>query len=214
MLVEFASLLLGELKGVSVLEGYFIQYKFIIPSTTQHSSYTYQKLFRALYGYTQKVSKASGKSYSYHRKGILSNVPFIRPGKNAVIIPKEALSELLSFFKTGKNPSHHWRVKGDWKCVYYMDEKKLDENMVTIALESLLDRTTISTPDSGDQHLLSVLVDLGDKKTLGEPFDETLKAESVKLAYTITSLPWFRELSSKSKKLKEFNDKYKEFKQN
>lgn len=69
-----------EVWGMSV-RGYFIQYRFILPDSIKHSSYTYQKLFRAIYGYTQAVHKGSGKNYQYHRQGILSNYPFIRPGK-------------------------------------------------------------------------------------------------------------------------------------
>ena len=34
---------------------------------------------------------------------------------------------MLDFFKTGKNPAHAWKFKGDWKAVYYMNEKDVDE---------------------------------------------------------------------------------------
>ena len=87
------------------VDAYFIQYKFIVPKSLSHSSYTYQKLFRALYGYTQAVYKSSGKTYKYHRKGVLSDVPFLRPTKNTVIIPVSALQKLLNFFNTGENLS-------------------------------------------------------------------------------------------------------------
>src|SRR4030042_1173873 len=84
------------------VKGYFIQYKFIIPENMKHSSYTYQKLFRALYGYTQAVFKSNGKTYHYHRAGVLSATPYLRPGKNCVIIPPGKFQHLLDFFKTGR----------------------------------------------------------------------------------------------------------------
>jgi len=129
-----------EVWGHSYMKGYFIQYKFIVPESTKHSSYTYQKLFRALYGYTQNVTKSNGKTYHYLRKGILSDFPYIRPGKNCVIIPPKSFNSLDTFFKTGKNPSHYWRVKGDWKAVFYLDEKSLDENQVINAIKNQIKR--------------------------------------------------------------------------
>ena len=137
-----------------VLRGYFIQYKFIVPESIKHSSYTYQKLFRALYGYTQNVTKSNGKSYKYHRRGVLSSTPYIRPGKNCVIIPPGTFNSLIDFFKTGKNPSHYWQGKGDWKAVYYMDEKNLTEDDVRAALEEQLDRTYIVTNTGEHKRLI------------------------------------------------------------
>ncbi|GAG48539.1 unnamed protein product, partial [marine sediment metagenome] len=109
------------------VDSYFIQYKFILPESVSHSSYSYQKLFRALYGYTQAVNKSSGKNYKYHRQGVLSSYPYLRAGKNCVIIAPDAFQNLISFFKTGRNPAHKWEVKGNWKAVYYMDEKAIPE---------------------------------------------------------------------------------------
>ncbi len=138
-------LLLSELWGVCLLTGFFIQYKFITSEKVKHSSYAYQKLFRALYGYTQNVTKSNGKTYKYKRKGILSDIPHIRSGKNCVIIPNTAFNNLATFFKTGKNPTHLWQDKGDWKAVYYMDEKNLKEEDVIKALEDLVARSFVST---------------------------------------------------------------------
>ena len=134
----------GSVGGCWVASGFFIQYKFITPKSTKRSSYTYQKLFRALYGYTQNVTKANGKTYRYRRNGVLSSTAYIRPGKNCVIIPNSAFNSLTTFFKTGKNPTHFWEEKGDWKAVYYMDEKNLKEEDVLKALDDFLDRTFLS----------------------------------------------------------------------
>ena len=121
-----------------------VQYKFVLPSGTKHASYAYQKLFRALYGYTQNVSKSSGKTYRYHRQGILTAQPHTKPGKNAVLIPKSALPGLVDFFKTGKNPSHEWHVKGDWKAVYYTDERDLSPAETAAAVEAAAGRVLSS----------------------------------------------------------------------
>lgn len=127
-----------------MVQGVLIQYKFILPAGIKHSSYTYQKLFRAIYGYTQNVSKSNGKTYRYHRPGVLSTLPHTKPGKNAVLVPPSALAALADFFKTGKNPSHDWHVKGDWKAVYYTDQKVVSPAEATKALEAAAQRVLSS----------------------------------------------------------------------
>lgn len=178
------------------IKGYFIQYKFILPEGIRHSSYTYQKLFRALYGYTQIVNKSSGKNYKYHRAGVLSNIPYIRSGKNCVVIPSESFQTLINFFKTGSNPTHHWRTKGDWKAVYYMDEKQINTNLIVQALEQLVDRQYLEN-----------------KKRLFDEMQRVTSSEQVNLDYAtlvcsqaeaIAKHNWFKTTYSNSKKLKEF----------
>jgi hypothetical protein len=130
------------------LPAYFIQYKFFFPKKTPHASYAYQKLFRGLYGYTQVVNKSSGKTYRYHRPGVLSFSPFLRPGKNSVVVPPSTLQSLLLFFKTGKNPAHHWVFKGEWKAVYYLNEKKISVEEGAHAFRVLFDRPLIRIGDT------------------------------------------------------------------
>lgn len=192
-----------------MLKGFFIQYKFIIPETTPHSSYTYQKLFRALYGYMQNVTKSNGKTYHYRRRGILSDTPYIRPGKNCVIIPPKSFSALDVFFKTGKNPSHHWRVKGDWKAVFYMDEKDLDENQVVAALKEQMQRA--HSPGYTDTPIASSS-ELAEKQKAGEQIPAEKLTASLAEAENITSGPWFKEVYLKDKGLKKFYDDYKALK--
>ncbi len=188
------------------IKGFFIQYKFIIPEGTEHSSYTYQKLFRALYGYTQNVTKSNGKTYHYHRRGVLSNTPYTRPGKNCVIISPRAFSSLDTFFKTGKNPSHQWQVKGNWKAVFYMDEKDLDENQVIAAIKEQIQR--VHSPGYVEAPLVSV-TELADKQRQGEqPAADKLPA-SLAQAEEIVSGPWFKEVYLKDRDLKKFYDDYK-----
>jgi len=174
------------------VKGYFIQYKFILPEDTKHSSYTYQKLFRAIYGYTQAVFKSNGKTYQYHRDGVLSKYPFVRAGKSCVIIPPEAFQELTEFFKTGKNPTHKWQTKGDWKAVYYLNEKDVSEKEAVAALESLLDRTKIISTDSP-----AAL-----ETALSNDSDADVRTAAVATAKKVAGTAWFKELYQKSERLK------------
>ncbi len=153
-----------------------IQYKFILPANIKHSSYTYQKLFRAIYGYTQNVSKSSGKTYRYHRSGVLSVFPHSKPGKNAVLVPKSAVPALADFFKTGKNPSHDWHVKGEWKAVYYLDEKELAVAEASKAVDAAANRILASVG------LVSLLDSVDGLADLDEAKKGVAKAELAKLA--------------------------------
>ena len=191
------------------VKGYFIQYKFIIPENMKHSSYTYQKLFRALYGYTQSVFKSNGKIYHYHRPGVLSATPYLRPGKNCVIIPPGNFQKLLEFFKTGKNPTHVWRGKGDWKAVYYMNEKTVDEKNAAAAIESLLERQYIAT-DAGKKETLASALNITVSKTgeVDKAYISMLLAEAAPVATS----DWFKNTYSQSEKLKAFYSNYKKLK--
>ncbi len=183
-----------------MVRGYFIQYKFIIPETTKHSSYEYQKLFRAIYGYTQTVNKSVGKNYKYQRDGILSNFPYVRTGKNCIIIPQSAFQKLTNFFKTGVNPTHHWKVKGNWKAVYYMDEKEVNSNLVVESILSLIERTKVSNKKNIYEDLVFFnTLEFQDKKAL-EPV--LVKAQK------IVSEDWFKISQNNSPKLKEFKELY------
>ena len=188
-----------------MLKGFFVQYKFIIPETTKHSSYTYQKLFRALYGYTQNVTKSNGKTYHYHRRGILSEIPYIRPGKNCVIIPPKSFAALDSFFKTGKNPTHYWRVKGDWKAVFYLDEKNLEESQVVKAIKEQITRSFLG----GDEVSIPDLGSLADKHRNGEPPQKEKASLALTEAEKIVSNPWFKDVYTADSELKRFYENYK-----
>lgn len=192
------------------LRGYFIQYKFIIPDTLKHSSYTYQKLFRALYGYTQAVFKSSGKTYHYHRDGVLSGVPYIRPGKNCVIIPPGVFQKLIEFFKTGKNPAHAWRGKGEWKAVYYMNEKGIEEASALKAIEEMLDRKFVVTSSKEHEKIASEL-NVAASRSKGEidpGYLNILLAE----AQAVVGNEWFKAVYPRSEKLKAFYTSYKKLK--
>jgi len=193
------------------VKGYFIQYKFIIPEDMKHSSYTYQKLFRALYGYTQAVFKSNGKTYHYHRPGVLSAIPYLRPGKNCVIIPLGNFQSLLEFFKTGRNPAHVWKGKGQWKAVYYMNEKDVDEKNAMLALEKMLDRHYIVTESGKKEKLVSELNTVLIKAKSG-PVEKAYLSALLSEANAISSNIWFKSVYSGSEKLKGFYSDYKKLK--
>ena len=201
-----------EVRGVA-LKAYFVQYKFIIPEGIKHSSYTYQKLFRAIYGYFQQVTKSNGKTYTYHRPGVLSDTPFIRHGKNCVVIHPTSFQPLLNFFKTGKNPGHIWEVKGDWKAVYYLNEKSLELDTAVPALEGLVDRTYISTPTKEQSLLIKEMEAIRQAASQNRKMDEFHKKIVFDSAHKIASHDWFKECYNKSPKLKNFYSLYSFLKQ-
>ena len=185
---------------------YFVQYKFIIPDSVKHSSYTYQKLFRAIYGYTQAVYKSSGKTYRYHRSGVLSNFPYLRPGKNCVIVPPTAFQPLQEFFKTGHNPTHNWQEKGDWKCTYFLNEKDVAEKEVVAALENLLGRKFVEGHE-GPAKLITEMTRVAEKGA-----DPAYQSMLVKEAQQIVDLDWFKQTYQQASQLSEFYELYKKLK--
>lgn len=175
-----------------------------------HSNYTYQKLFRAIYGYTQRVTKGSGKSYSYHRNGVLSPIPYIKQGKNCVVIPQEAFANLKNFFLTGNNPTHKWTSKGDWKAVYYLNEKDVDDHLVVKALEDLVDRTYVLSTSQNHERIESEIKNTITLIQQNQKIDENYKKIVLESAQKITTSPWFKQNYSKSEKLMIFTKLFNE----
>lgn len=195
-----------EVLGVSV-RGYFVQYRFILPDSVKHSSYTYQKLFRAIYGYTQSVYKSNGKTYKYHRRGILSNYPYLRPGKNCVIIPPDAFQQLQDFFKTGHNPTHIWNIKGDWKCTYFLNEKDISDKEIIKAIEDLISRKYINGPEGP----LKLILEL--ERAANESINKNQVVVLLTASKPIVELDWFKAVYSNSTILKNFYENYKKLKE-
>lgn len=187
-----------------VLKGYFVQYKFYLPQRIKHSSYSYQKLFRAIYGYTQCVNKASGKAYKYHRPGVLSFSPYLRPGKNSVVIPEEDLPKLLDFFKTGNNPTHRWQTKGEWKVAYSMNEKTIKPQEAVESLEELIDRVFVPK----NKTKINIFEELKNISANLDKADKNYVAMVLAEARKTISRPWFNECCELSSRLKEFKDLY------
>lgn len=189
------------------VRGYFVQYRFILPDSIKHSSYTYQKLFRAIYGYTQSVYKSNGKTYKYHRDGILSNYPYLRPGKNCVIIPQTAFQTLQDFFKTGHNPTHNWTIKGDWKCTYFLNEKDISDKEIIKSIENLISRKYIS----GSEGPVKLILEL--ERAVNNKITNNYTNILLNAAKPIVELDWFKSVYLSSNNLKNFYENYKKLKE-
>ncbi len=113
----------------------YIKYKFIFNNYINKSSYKYQKLFRSIYGYNQLVYKKNSKKNIYYREGVVSKIPYIKPGKNSIILPNNYVDKLLEYFETGNNPTHNWRDKGDWKVKYEINNVYIDMINISNSVE-------------------------------------------------------------------------------
>ncbi len=154
------------------------------------------------------MTKSNGKTYHYFRKGILSDFPYIRPGKNCVIIPPKSFNSLDVFFKTGKNPSHYWRAKGDWKAVFYMDEKNLEETQIISAIKDQISRTFQHTADYKSTEDLATLIEKASKGS----HSKEIAAAAISEAEKIVSSPWFKDSYANDNELKKFFSDYKTLK--
>lgn len=114
--------------------------RYVFRTSKGRTSYEYQRFFRAIYGYTQIVAKANGKRYVYRREGVLTAYPYIKEGKSVVVIPENALTALIDFFKTRKNPAHVFEYVGEWRVAYSIEETFVPTDAVRGAILSALDR--------------------------------------------------------------------------
>ncbi len=135
----------------------YIKYKFIFNNNIKHSSYLYQKVFRSIYGYTQNVTKKDKKTYLYHRIGVLENIPYIRPGKNSVIIPLNTEHSLINFFNIGTTPTHHFREKGDWNINYSIEKIEINDIDIIRTIEKYIDSLVIISIDGNNKKLTDEL---------------------------------------------------------
>ena len=140
--------------NIKILTGSYIKYMFHVPGVSNWSEYRYQKLFRLLYGYTQVVSKSNGARYVYHRPGILSSIPYIKAGKNAIIVPQDSLQNVITFFKKGQfgnQPNEE-----QWKVTYYVETIPLKKDQLHDAFESLIERFRAPSGNSLDETIINV----------------------------------------------------------
>ncbi|MFH1545270.1 MAG: hypothetical protein ABIE23_04275 [archaeon] len=125
-----------------------------------------------------------------------------------MVIQPDAFKELISFFKTGKNPAHNWTTKGDWKAVYYLNEKDLEESNVVSALEKWIDRTQLTSSSKEPMLLLEEMEKLKEEVSSGKKIDSAHHKAVLGEAQKITGSVWFKSAYSKSPKLKQFNSIY------
>lgn len=177
------------------MKGFRVRYKF--KGEEPSSKYSYQRFFRALYGYTQVVKKSNGKTYVYYREGVLTRYPYIRESKNTVIVPINALEPLVSFFREGKNPAHVFSYLNDWDVSYYVEQIDVLAQPAIDALESAIDRIYARTEngyiqlrqliesDDVSVHTLYLIKEYADKIVESNWFKELYDtSEVLKLLYT------------------------------
>jgi len=190
-------------------KAYMVKYKVKMIGNYNHSDYGYQKIFRAIYGYTQNVTKGNGKIYIYHRPGILSKTPYIKKGKNEVIVPKDSLTSLLDFFKTGENPAHKWSEKGNWSATYTLYDVDVSEQQSKKAIDRVINSTFIVDDDATVKRVLNLLEELFEQnKAPSAPLKNTLYNEFKK----IQSLEWYTMITDKTTIIKRFDTLVSRFK--
>jgi hypothetical protein len=67
------------------------------------------KFYRELYGFKQVVTK-DGKSYTYQKEGILTEIPHMRVDNSSFIVPPQDIERMESFFR-------EWSEKVHWKML-------------------------------------------------------------------------------------------------
>lgn len=187
-----------------------VKYKIKITGDYNHSDYGYQKIFRAIYGYTQNVTKGNGKTYIYHRPGVLSKTPYIKKGKNEVIVPKDALTPLLDFLKTGENPTHKWHEKGNWQGTYTLYDIDIADQQARKAMERVISNSFVIDEDGTIKKLSIILEECasGQRKQVPFPLKQSILSEIKKL----TSMDWYNMVVDKSGIVKRFSTIANQFK--
>lgn len=171
-----------------MVNAFMVKYKIKMSDPYNHSDYSYQKLFRAIYGYTQVVTKGNGKKYIYHRPGVLSTYPYVKKGKNEVILTKTGFAKFIEYLKTGKNPTHKWEEKGNWTATYSMYDIDVSIESAQKAMENLIKETVLLGPDGNNRRIMEILEDL----ERGTVYDENILKMYDKTIKQIQGHEWYQ----------------------
>ncbi|HOD89480.1 MAG TPA: hypothetical protein PKK56_00095 [archaeon] len=190
----------------------FVKYKFKFNNDVNRVSYLYQKVFRSIYGYTQNVTKSDKKVYIYYRKGVVSDIPYIKQNKNTIILPKGYENKLIEYFETGKNPAHDWKIKGDWGIEYSIDEIEVDSNSVIKSLEDHIQSLQIIDSKNNYAKLVSEINNLLDNNSLDNNNQDYINYINDTIQGIINN-EWFKETYTNSEILNGFYNNYQKFKQ-
>jgi hypothetical protein len=186
-----------------------IKYKFSFNKEIKHTSYIYQKVFRSLYGYHQNVTKNNNKIYIYFRKGILSDIPYIKAYKNAIILPKNFEDKIINYFNTGENPAHRWKTKGDWIVNYTIDEIDVDYESIISSLINYINDYKIINKDNEKVKLKNEIKNFS-FNNLNKDYNIYL----LSICNKIVSFDWFKKVYEYSEELKLFYNNYLRIKNN
>ncbi len=194
---------------LSKIKAIYIKYKFIFKDNINRSSYLYQKVFRSIYGYQQNVTKKDNKPYLYIRKGILTDIPHYKPGRNAVVIPVGYENKIIDYFNTGINPAHNWKSKGEWEVKYTVDQIDLESSNVVKILEDFIYNYKIINLNNKEVSLFTEVNNIVENNASDKNYLNTL----IKIIETITNFEWFKESKEGSEKLTLFYSNYLKIKQ-
>lgn len=187
----------------------YIKYKFTFNNNIKHSSYLYQKVFRSIYGYTQNVTKKDRQSYQYYRKGVISDIPFLRPGKNSIILPLNTEQKLLNFFNTGKSTTHNFREKGEYIIEYNINRVEINEIDIVRCLENYIENMYVVSIDGNNIKLIYeldlIINDLEHYNKYRKPNKDNL----IKKLNFITGIDWFMKCENSSELIFNFLNKIK-----
>jgi hypothetical protein len=187
----------------------FIKYKFIFKNNINRSSYLYQKVFRSIYGYQQNVTKKNNKPYLYIRKGILTDIPHYKPGRNAIILPKGQEDKLINYFTTGINPTHNWKNKGDWEVKYTINEVDLDRVNIIKIIEEFIHNYKVINLNNKESNLFTEINYILDNNITDKNYLNLI----IKYSENIINFYWFKEVREESEKLNTFYSNYQKIKQ-
>jgi len=185
-----------------------IKYKFSFIENTAHSSYLYQKVFRSIYGYTQNVTKKNNKIYNYFRNGVISSLPYIKSGKNSLILPIGCENELIEYFETGKNPTHNWKNKGNWSVEYKKDFIDVDEESIIKAIEIHINDCKIINNENISTKLFDEVNLILSKDNLNLNYINLM----INVMKKIIDTNWFSESYKHSNNLQKFYEIYNKLK--
>lgn len=182
----------------------YIKYKFIFDNNIKHSSYLYQKVFRSIYGYTQNVTKKDKKTYLYHREGVLENIPFIRPGKNGIVVPINTEHNIINFFNTGKSPTHNFKERGEWSIDYDIQKIEVNEVDIIKATESFINSIVVVSIDGKNTKLFDELNRIINDKEYSSKFKKANKDNLINKINNILEIDWLKKTKENSEKIKNF----------
>lgn len=93
---------------------------FTVRSEKFDSNSERNKFFRELYGWKQTVP-TENKTYEYHRKGLLDEMPHTKVDQSSFIIPEDNFDKMTEFFE-------EWHKKVIWKTFkVLLDDKEIRE---------------------------------------------------------------------------------------
>ena len=103
-----------KIKKITLKEKKAVLISFDVESDRFESPYERNKFFRCLWGWKQVVKKGEER-YSYHREGLLNEIPHMKVDNSVFIVALEHMKKILKFFE-------EWSDKVAWRAFPIMLE--------------------------------------------------------------------------------------------